>query len=155
MASSVKPKIASLNFAQQNVNSFRTIFSDELLCMELLATLKWEDGFVCKKCGHKNSCKGKGQFSKRCTKCKKEESVTANTLFHKCKIPLNKAFEIAYMACNFPAISSYEISRQSEMRHMTCYKFQKKIQNCKDDKEKDELFSKIISAVNNRIMLAN
>ena len=153
MKDPVTPKIASLNFAQQNVNSFRTIFADENTCMELLATLKWDSGFICKNCGHDNSCKGKSLYSKRCTKCKKEESVTANTLFHKCKIPINKAFEIAYMACNFPDISSYEISRQSEMRHMTCYKFQKKIKNCKDDKEKDELFSKIISAVNNKIMM--
>ena len=140
---------------EANLATFRLVFTDEYSCLSLLADLKWEEGFICKKCGHDNSCKGKGLLSKRCTKCKSEESVTAHTLFHRCKIPLNKAFEIAYMACNYPAISSYEISRKSEMRHMTCYKFQKKIQNCKNDKEKDELFMKIIEEVNQRIMTFN
>lgn len=137
--------------SNEHLKKFRSAFSDELVCMELLETLKWQDGFTCSKCGNTNSCRGKASFSRRCTKCKKEESVTANTLFHRCKIPLHKAFEIAFLACNYPAISSYEISRQSSMRHMTCYKFQKKVQACKEDKEDDKLFSKIITAVNQRV----
>ena len=144
-----------IDLSERNLVTFRNIFTDEETCLELLADLKWEDGFTCRNCGHHNSCRGKNEFSRRSTKCKKEESVTANTIFHKCKIPLNKAFEIAYMACNFPAISSYELSRQSEMRHMTCYKFQKKIQHCKDDSEKDELFTKIIAVVNRKVMVTN
>ena len=136
---------------------FRQEFAEESVCMELLGKLKWEDGFVCSKCGNTNSCRGKSSFSRRCTKCKKEESVTAQTLFHRCKIPLQKAFEIAFLACNFPAISSYEISRQSSMRHMTCYKFQKKVQACKHDKNKedDKLFSKIIAKINHRVLDTN
>lgn len=141
--------------SEEQAGKFREIFQDESVCMQLLEKLKWKDGFVCSKCGNTNSCRGKAEFSRRCTKCKKEESVTAHTLFHKCKIPLHKAFEIAYLACNFPAISSYELSRQSAMRHMTCYKFQKKVQACKEDSEDDKLFSKIITEVNQRILPSN
>lgn len=138
-----------------SVAKFNLVFPDEGSCLELLSDLKWAEGYVCTKCGNTNSCRGKSEFSKRCTRCKKEESATAHTLFHRCKIPLNKAFEIAFMACNFTAISSYELSRQSETRHMTCYKFQKKIQNCKNDKKLDKLFSKMITEVNRRVLASN
>lgn len=141
--------------SEEQLAKFRSAFATEEECMEILQKIKWENGFVCSKCGNTNSCRGKSEFSKRCTKCKKEESVTANTLFHRCKIPLNKAFEIAFLACNFPAISSYELSRQSSMRHMTCYKFQKKVQACKEDDDDDKLFSKIISEVNHRVFPTN
>ncbi len=144
-----------IELLETNLGNFRNIFFDETTCLRLLAALKWEDGFTCRNCGHHNSCRGKSEFSRRCTKCKKEESVTSHTIFHKCKIPLNKAFEIAYMACNFPATSSYELSRQSELRHMTCYNFKKKIQNCKEDQEKNGLLTKIIAEVNQRITTTN
>lgn len=144
-----------VKLSDEHLKKFRNAFSDESVCLELLGKLKWDEGFVCSKCGNTNSCRGKASFSRRCTKCKKEESVTAQTLFHRCKIPIQKAFEIAFLACNYPAISSYEISRQSEMRHMTCYKFQKKVQTCKEDTKDDKLFSKIITAVNERVMDSN
>ena len=134
-----------------HLEKFRSIFGDENLCLQLLSEIKWLNGFVCKKCGNTNNCLGKTAFSKRCTRCKKEESATAHTLFHRCKISLSKAFEIAFLACHAPVISSYEISRQSDIRHMTCYKLQKKIKSCKEDKMDDKLFSKIIEEVNKRI----
>ena len=134
------------------LEKFRDVFTDDISCLEILSDIKWKEGFTCKKCGNTNSCSGKSDFSKRCTRCKSEESATAHTLFHRCKIPLHKAFEIAFLACQAPVISSYEISRQSEMRHMTCYKLQRKIRDCKDDRNDDKLFSKIIEEVNKRIL---
>jgi hypothetical protein len=155
MTKTAKENIAHINMQENNLFRFRNIFPDEDTCLALLAELKWEDGFTCRHCGHHNSCRGKNVYAKRCTKCKREESATAHTVFHKCKIPIHKAFEIAYMACSFPAISSYEISRQSELRHMTCYKFQKKIRNCKEEGDEDGLFTKIISVVNRKVMSDN
>ena len=130
---------------------FRKLFPDEDACLSMLADFKWEHGFVCAKCGNTNYCKGKSNYSRRCTRCKKDESVTANTAFHRCKIPLNKAFEIAYSICNIPAISSYEISRQIEVRHMTCYTFQKKMINCQNAETKDELLNKVLAELNSRV----
>jgi hypothetical protein len=119
--------------------------------LRLLSDIKWKDGFVCSKCGSINFCKGKSELSRRCTRCKKEESVTAHTIFHRCKIPLNKAMEIAYLVCNVAAISSYEISRQLDMRHMTCYGFQKKVIACRNGKNDDKLLKSVLSSVRERI----
>ncbi len=109
---------------------FRTTFSSEEKCLEFLAAEKWKNGYGCKKCGHTNFCTGKSPFSRRCTKCKHDESATAHTIFHRCKIPLAHAFEIAYTVCGSPAVSTYELSRQLQTRQMTCWKFKKKIAEC-------------------------
>lgn len=137
------------------IETFRAQFPDEESCITLLSNHKWKDGFVCSKCGSTNYCKGKSPSSRRCTRCKKEESVTANTVFHRCKIPLNKAFEIAFTICHAPATSSYSISRQLDMRHMTCYNFQKKMLNCREDGEGDSLLENILIDLNQSVMTTN
>lgn len=109
---------------------FETTFSSDEKCLKFLADEKWKDGYTCRKCGHTNYCKGKSPFSRRCTKCKSDESATAHTIFHRCKIPLTDAFEIAYTVCSSPNVSSYELSRKMEKRQMTCWKFKKKITEC-------------------------
>lgn len=109
---------------------FESAFSSDEKCLEFLANEKWKDGYVCRKCGHTNYCKGKTPFSRRCTRCKHDESATAHTIFHRCKINLTEAFEIAYMVCKTPGISSYNLSRKLEKRQMTCWKFKKKITEC-------------------------
>ncbi|MCD4735530.1 MAG: transposase [Bacteroidales bacterium] len=105
-------------------------FVDENKCLEFIAGEKWKNGFTCRKCGHTNYCKGRKPFSRRCTRCKTEESATAHTIFHRCRIPITEAFKIAYMVCNTPEISSYEISRELDRRQMTCWKFKKKMLEC-------------------------
>ncbi len=104
------------------------LFSSDDLCLEFLASVKWEDGFVCRKCGNTNYCHGKTPYSRRCTKCKTEESAAAGTIFHNCKFPLHKAFYIAYNVCRGKEdLSTYEFARRLSIRQMTCWNFRKKI----------------------------
>jgi hypothetical protein len=103
--------------------------SDEK-CLEFLANLKWSEGFICRKCGNTNSCFGKTLYSRRCTRCKTEESATVGTIFHNCKFPISKAFYIAYNVCRgAESVSTYEFARRLSLRQMTCWKFKSKIQN--------------------------
>ncbi len=110
------------------------LLNDETRCLALIASEKWKEGFVCHNCGNTNYCKGRKPYSRRCTRCKHEESATAHTIFHGCRLPLTQAFEMAYMVCFNPDISTYELSRQFETRQMTCWKFKKKIMNCIESK---------------------
>jgi len=130
-------------FKNIEIIEFNKIFPSEESCLKFLADEKWKDGFVCRKCGHTNYCKGKKPFSRRCTKCKTEESATANTVFHRCRIPLTDAFRITFMVCNSPDISTYEISRKIEIRQMTCWKFKKKIIECIDDRGDLDILQKV------------
>ncbi len=106
------------------------LFSSDEKCLEFLAGIKWEKGFVCRKCGNTNFCPGKSPHSRRCTRCKTEESAAAGTIFHNCKFPLHKAFYIAYNVCKGnDGISSYEFARRLSLRQMTCWNFRAKIRN--------------------------
>ncbi|MCX6236462.1 MAG: transposase [Bacteroidia bacterium] len=105
------------------------LFVSDEKCLEFLADLKWTDGFTCRKCGNTNSCTGKSPHSRRCTKCKSEESATSGTIFHNCKFPIHKAFFIAYNVCKGKEdVSTYEFARRLTLRQMTCWNFKTKIQ---------------------------
>lgn len=104
------------------------LFQSDEKCLEFIAALKWGEGFECRKCGNTNFCIGKTPFSRRCTKCKSEESATAGTIFHNCKFPISKAFYIAFQVCKGnEAISTYEFARRLSLRQMTCWNFKAKI----------------------------
>jgi hypothetical protein len=113
-----------------NPDKFKATFNSQDECLKILATAKWADGFVCRHCGNERYCQGKNPFSRRCTRCKKDESATAHTIFHHCRIDLPLAFEIAYMVCGSPDIPASEISDILETRHMTCLNFKKRIIHC-------------------------
>lgn len=105
------------------------LFNSDDKCLEFLADIKWKEGFICRKCGNTNSCTGKTPYSRRCTKCKTEESSTSGTIFHNCKFPVSKAFYIAYNVCKGKEeISTYEFARRLSLRQMTCWNFKTKIQ---------------------------
>ena len=105
------------------------LFQSDEKCFEFLADLKWEQGYYCRKCGNTNYCPGKTPYSRRCTKCKKEESATTGTIFHNCKFSISKAFYIAFNVCKGKEeISTYEFARRLSLRQMTCWKFKTKIQ---------------------------
>ena len=125
------------------LEKFSSRFQTNESCLRFLASIKWKDGFVCSHCGHINYCKGKTQYSRRCTRCKKEASPTAQTLFHRCKIPLTTAFKIVYLSCKFPDITSSAISKQLNIRQMTCYHFQKKVKECIKGQQEDQLLKEI------------
>jgi hypothetical protein len=107
--------------------------------LNFVADIKWGNGYICRNCGHTNYCEGKTQASRRCTRCKKDESASSHTIFHNIKFPINKAFIIAYNVCVLGTdLSSYNFSNQLGLNQMTCWKFRKRIQDCmlKIDKDK-------------------
>lgn len=106
------------------------LFNSDERCYEFLAGIKWEHGFTCRKCGNTNYCPGKTPYSRRCTKCKAEESAASGTIFHNCKFPVSKAFYIAYNVCRGREdLSTYEYARRLSLRQMTCWNFKSKIRH--------------------------
>lgn len=131
-----------LSIKQLDLKSFdiSSISSDD--CLKYLSERKWEGGYVCRSCGNTNYCKGKSPYSRRCTRCKKEESATAHTIFHRCHIPITEAFRIVSMVCSDPSVSTYELSRQIELRQMTCWKLKSRLMECINNRgEVDVLFT--------------
>lgn len=121
-------------FKKISIEEIATVYTIEEKCLEFIALEKWSEGYICKKCGNTNYCSGKKAYSRRCTRCKTEESATAHTIFHHCRISLPEAFKIAHLVCTNQKISSAELSRNLQIRQMTCLKFKKKINDCLTEK---------------------
>jgi len=115
-------------FKSMTIFDFQTKFPDERSCISYLAELKWQDGYVCPKCGNKKYCAGIDEFDRQCTKCNYLESPTSRTLFHKTKFSILKAFYIVYyVSTNKKGISSTELSRKLGLRQKTCWSFKQKV----------------------------
>ncbi len=131
-----------------NESQAEELFENDEKVLHLLAELKWKNGFKCRNCGHTNFCEGKTPHSHRCTKCKKEESATANTLFHNIKFPVSKAFYIAWSVCvNKSNFSTNNYSEMLGINPMTCWKFRKRILKCiseNTDSEGEKHVTKIL-----------
>lgn len=113
------------------VNSilFYKRFPDEDSCYQYLSAIKWEEDYVCKKCSHTNYCRGRKPYSRRCTRCKYDESPTAGTMFDKCKFSLHLAFHIVFkLSTKKKGMSSLELSHEFDLRQMTCWEFKWKAQ---------------------------
>jgi hypothetical protein len=116
-------------FKGVTISEFHERFKTDSDCLDYLYELKWEDGFECRKCNHTESRAGNTARDKRCLKCSYEESVTAQTLFHKVKFSLHSAFYICYRICIAKkGMSSTELSRELGLRQMTCWSFKRKVQ---------------------------
>lgn len=116
---------------------FSNIFPDKESCLKYLEDLKWARGYKCKKCGNAKWCKGKDDYSRRCTKCRYDESPTAYTIFHKLKFPITKAFYMLFLVyANKEKITSLELSQILSLRQSTCWNFNKKINEALKNKRK-------------------
>jgi hypothetical protein len=111
------------------------LFPDQFTCLAFLEKIKWENGFSCPRCHHKNYCKGSKPFTRQCTKCKYIISPTNNTLFHNIKFPLQKAFCILYYVTTGKGDwASTQLSKQLDLRQKTCWQFKQKVMESIDRK---------------------
>jgi len=119
-----------LDFHSLNSIEFFRRFPDESSCYEYLSIAKWNSiGYICKKCGHDKYYQGKRPFSRRCIKCKYDESPTAGTAFDKLKFSIHLAFHIMFkVSSRKKGISTLELSREFGLRQKTCWAFKWKIQ---------------------------
>jgi two-component system, sensor histidine kinase LadS len=107
---------------------FRTLYPDTLSCYRFLEELKWKTGFQCRKCSNTKYFDGASKFARRCTRCGYHESITAYTIFQGIKIPLEKAFFIAYLAvAGKKGVTLDSISQQLELRLNTVWSFKKRV----------------------------
>lgn len=94
---------------------FQRMFPSEAACADYMERVRWPDGFVCP------SCRAKGEPYRfaahpailECRSCKKETSLTAGTVMHKTKQPLQLWFNAAYLVTTqTPGMSALQFQRQ-------------------------------------------
>lgn len=112
-----------------NAIEFGKFFKDKEKCMAYLASLKWQKGYACVKCSHTKYNKGNLPYFRRCKGCGYDESPTANTLFHKLKFDLTKAFHIIYrITVKKKSMSTTELAKEVGVTQKTAWIFKRKLQ---------------------------
>lgn len=121
-----------------NVIDFTKKFHDEKTCENYLISKKYPEGFICKKCQCRKYYRINGKRFKRnrilqCADCGKQESITANTIFHGSKLPLLKWFWAFYFISQTKkGISGCRLSRRINVSESTAllilYKIRKEME---------------------------
>ncbi|UCS93334.1 signal transduction protein [Echinicola marina] len=107
--------------------SFKNVFPDKDSCLQFLSELKWKDKYICRKCGY-NKYAEAPNHGRRCKNCNYFESPTVETLFHKLKFPIEKAFYILYLSNRKDVdLTLNELSEILDLRRETCWAFKNKI----------------------------
>jgi len=114
-------------FKGQGLIEFSRRFQTDLDCKKYLAELKWKDGFICRKCGYQGSQIRK-DHARTCNKCSDTESAGADTLFHKVKFGLLKAFYICFeMSTSTKGLSAMYVAKRFEINRKTAMNFMHKV----------------------------
>ena len=77
------------------LGTFLKRFSSETQCQEYLASLRWQNGYVCSRCSCRHGYRlSNGRY--QCAQCRYQASVTAGTVLHKTHMPLTQWFLAFY-----------------------------------------------------------
>ena len=90
-------------FKGQTLLEFSDRFKTDTDCREYLAGLKSEIPFKCSRCHH-TTFQTRADFSRQCNICRHTESATSDTLFHKVKFGVRKAFSFVLRWLQVPKV---------------------------------------------------
>lgn len=114
-------------FKDTSLLKFIDYFDSDQTCLAYLEKYKHAKKYQCKRCGHDQFWAGP-KLGKVCKSCRYNESVTANTLFHKVKFGLRKAFYILFeMSTTTKSVSSIVMAQKYEITQKTAWLFMSKV----------------------------
>jgi transposase-like protein len=126
-------------FKGENFMEFSERFSSDDICKQYLADIKWNNGFICKKCGC-NKFTNRDDLTRTCTYCKQNESPTAHTAFHNVKFGIKKAFFITFEVVNSTkSISAKQMAIRYGISRKTAWLFMHKIRKVMKSSEKNPM----------------
>jgi len=109
------------------VNLTNPIFSDEILAIEYLESIRWRLYRYCPKCGETERTSPTKSKNHRhglyyCNSCRSLFTVTVGTLFHGSKVPLNKwLLTFHLMAASKKGMSALQIHRMIDVSYNTAW----------------------------------
>ncbi len=116
---------------------FSAMHPTEESWMKFLAEVKWSENYSCRKCRNETYSTGKSLYSRRCTKCGYDESVTAYTLLQNTRLPLGKTLYMIFLVYNSRgSISSYKLSEILNIRQSTCWLYSSRIKSLLNEKRR-------------------
>jgi len=115
---------------------FSKKFTAEENCEQYLLSIKYPQGFKCPECSHQEYYRLKNNRNRvlQCKKCKKQESLTANTIFHGTRTSLQKWFwAFYYVSQHKKGISSVQLGKDIGVSDMTAWLMLMKIRKSMEE----------------------
>ena len=126
---------------------FQKQFQTEEDCMERLTNLRWPGGFLCPRCGYTRGYCLSGRREIECANqdCKHQTSVTAGTVFHKTRTPLQKWFWTIFLVSQDKGgTSALRLSKLIEVSEGTAWLMLHKIRTAMGKQEQNILLAGFI-----------
>jgi transposase-like protein len=97
-------------------------FSEEQVCIDAVAAMRWPNGVECVACGHKEHWYLKAQKRWKCKECHKQFTVKLDTIFEDSPLGLDKWLIALWMLVNCRnGISSYEVARNLKISQKSAW----------------------------------
>lgn len=124
---------------------FQQKFQTESACEQHLFSIRWQDGFCCPKCGHREYYKIAKPLLFQCRACRRQTSLTAGTILHKTRTPLTVWFWALFLVAHDKrGISALTLSRELEVTYKTAWLMLHKIRRAMQDREQQYVLSGIV-----------
>ncbi|GHV58204.1 DDE transposase [Synergistales bacterium] len=127
-----------------NMIKFAERFQTEKQCREALFNLRWPEGFVCPKCGHREFYLVTRRELYHCRRCEHQESVTAHTIFHGSHTPLTKWFIALMLAVDKRGVSAVRLAGEIDVSYPTAWLMLHKIREAMSNRDSGYMLSKIV-----------
>ena len=87
-----------------------------------LEEMRWPNGVICPRCGHKHISRLKNYRKFECAACRYQFSVTSGTFMHKTRVSLRKWLYAVYLICESKkGISAKQIERTIGVSYPTAW----------------------------------
>src|SRR5271163_4635379 len=97
-------------------------FSDEQVCIDAVAAMRWPNGVVCADCGADKPYYLKTAKRWKCRACRGQFSVKVNSIFEDSPISLTKWLPVLWLLVNCKnGISSYEVGKAIGVTQKTAW----------------------------------
>lgn len=125
-------------YTDLNFFEFREKYGTEEACLQAIFDARWPKGFICPKCGHNDGDRLSKRRSLQCCVCDAQTSITANTLFHRTKVPLTIWFLIIFeMVQDKGGANVVKLAKRFGMHYPTVWSIVKKIRIAMGERDRN------------------
>jgi hypothetical protein len=121
-----------------SLNQFLASYGTEELCEASLEKSRWPEGFSCQKCGcaHPYVYWKKTVKVFQCSVCRKQVTLTENTIFHSTKLSLVQWYQAMYfLTQNKNNVSTLELKRHIGVCYRTAWRVKHKLMQVMYERE--------------------
>ena len=138
-------KVLKKRYRDIPITKFQEKFATEDACREYLFQLKWPQGFICPKCGHREYYLIQRGHLYQCKQCQKQSSTTAGTMLHRSHLSLVKWFWAIYLISRDKrGCSALSLKNMIQVSYPTAWLLFQKIRTAMAAKERDYILSGLV-----------